>query len=112
MSSILNAAGSALAGIATVGGALQGSSLAQPNLSILGVNVPGIPLISFRDYFLASMESWVTALPLRTQFIALFDRFPPGLTTNLLQNLEPVDAARSIPQPLEHSARLQHGRLV
>lgn len=91
MPSILNAVGNATTGLATIAGVAQGSILAQPSTSILGVNIPGIPLVSFRDYFLASMESWVTALPLRTQYIALIDRYPPGINTSLIQSLEPIN---------------------
>ena len=91
MSSILNAIGSATKGLATVASIARGNPLAQPSVSLLGVNIPGIPLISFRDYFLASMESWVTALPLRTQYIALIDTYPAGINTNLIQSLEPIN---------------------
>lgn len=69
-------------------------SLAQPNINLLGVNIPAVPLISFRDYFLATMESWVTSLPLRTQYVAFFDTFPAGLNTNFIQTLEPTDASK------------------
>jgi hypothetical protein len=64
---------------------------AQPSLNLLGVNIPGVPLISFRDYFLTQMESWVTALPLRTQWVLFFDTFPAGINSSLIQSLEPTD---------------------
>lgn len=91
MSSILNAIGNATTGLATIASVTQGNPLAQPSTSILGVNIPGVPLVSFRDYFLATMESWVTALPLRTQYIALIDTYPAGINTNLIQSLEPIN---------------------
>lgn len=90
MPGILNALGNATAGLATIGGLSQPGGLAQPSVITSNIAIPGIPLISFRDYFLTTMESWVTTIPLRTQYIALFDSFPSQLNTNVLQNLERV----------------------
>lgn len=84
MSGILNAVGNFVKGASN----LAGGSLAQPGLQLFGSNIPGVPLISFRDYFLKSMESWVSTIPLRTQFIAIFESFPRGLNTKMLQSLE------------------------
>lgn len=36
------------------------------------------------------MESWVSSIPMRTQYIIFFDSFPVGLTTGILQSLEPI----------------------
>jgi len=36
------------------------------------------------------MESWIAAIPLRTQWIMFFDNIPAGLNTNILQSLEPL----------------------
>jgi len=91
MPGILNAATNAAAGLATFQSLGSNLSLAQTNATLLGANIPGIPLISFRDYFLTSMESWVSTIPLRTQFIALFERFPVGINTNILRGLEGTD---------------------
>jgi hypothetical protein len=88
MPGILNAVTNAAAGLATVASIGQNATLAAPSIGIAGVGVPGIPLISFRDYFLTTMESWVTSIPTRTQFIAIIDKIPKGMTSSLLQQLE------------------------
>lgn len=90
MSGILNAVGNATAGLATLGGLGTPGGLAAPSVITSNIAIPGIPLISFRDYFLTTMESWVTSIPLRTQYIALFDSFPYNLNSNELKRLEPV----------------------
>lgn len=90
MPGILNAIGNATIGLATIGGLARPGGLAQPSVITSNIAIPGVPLISFRDYFLTSMESWVTSIPLRTQYIALFDSFPAQLNTNVIQNLERV----------------------
>lgn len=69
--------------------------LSQPQVAnLLGFNIPGVPLISTRDYFLLQLQSWITSIPLQTQWIAVIDSFPAALRTNILQNLERVDGAR------------------
>jgi len=72
------------------GGLLTGRNpLFAPQITnLFGFNLPGVPLISVRDYFLAQMETWLTSLPVRTQWIVLIDRFPKALNTNLIQGLE------------------------
>lgn len=90
MPGILNAVSNATVGLATLGGLARPGGLAQPSFIASNIAIPGIPLISFRDYFLTSMESWVTSIPLRTQYIALFDNFPAQLNTNVIQSLERV----------------------
>lgn len=62
--------------------------------SLFGFNIPGVPLISPRDYFLVQMESWFTALPNPTQWIIVIDRYPPALRTSLIQGLERVDGSK------------------
>tara|TARA_A100000172_G_C3041076_1_gene110507 strand:- start:40 stop:864 length:825 start_codon:yes stop_codon:yes gene_type:complete len=91
---ILNALNNITQGISNLTRGTLGGSLAQPNLQLFGVNVPGVPLVSFRDYFITSMSSWVGAIPLRTQWIVLFDNFPVGLNTSMLQDLERVSGDR------------------
>jgi len=88
--SILNAVGNATTALATIGGLNQQGTIAQPSTIVSNVAVPGIPLISFRDYFLTSMESWVASIPLKSQFICLIQQFPPTLNTASLQTLEQV----------------------
>lgn len=69
--------------------------LSQPQLtSVLGFNIPGVPLISTRDYFLLQLQSWLTAIPLQTQWIAVIDSFPRKLNTNILQSLERTDGGK------------------
>lgn len=95
MPGILNAVGNATAGLATLGGLTRPGGLAAPSVIASNLAIPGIPLISFRDYFLTTMESWITTIPLRTQYIALFDGFPSLLNTNILQRLEPVQGNKN-----------------
>jgi len=91
---ILNAINNITQGISNLTRGTLGGSLAQPNIQLFGTNIPGVPLVSFRDVFLKSMESWVGAIPLRTQYIVLFDGFPSGLNTTVLQQLERVSGDR------------------
>lgn len=73
-----------------VSGVLAGTNpLIAPQItSLFGYTVPGIPLISARDYFLTQMESWLTAIPLKTQWLVLIQGYPRALTTQTLQTLE------------------------
>jgi len=87
---ILNSVNNALRGVTNPVNRLVGGTLAQPGLSLFGTNLPGAPLISFRDTFLKSLSQWNTSIPLNTQFIILIDNFPVGLTTQVLRELEPV----------------------
>lgn len=73
--------------------------------NLFGFNIPGIPLISARDYFLVQMESWFTSIPLTTQWVVLINEFPKCINTSLMQSLErtngdkkgfDVDKAKSI----------------
>jgi len=65
------------------------NSLIAPQITnIFGYTIPGIPLISARDYFIAQMESWLTAIPLKTQWLVLIQGYPKALTTQTLQMLE------------------------
>lgn len=69
--------------------------LSQPQITdLLGFNIPGVPLISTRDYFLLQMESWLTSIPTQSQWIAIIDSYPAALNNTLLQNLERTDGAR------------------
>lgn len=61
---------------------------------LIGFNIPGKPLISARDYFLAQMDSWFSTLPMSTQWIVLIERFPVALQTSFIQALERVDAGK------------------
>jgi len=90
MPGILQSINNAIQGISNKTNQLLGGSVAQPGLSLLGTNLPGVPLVSFRDNFLDNLGQWSNSIPLNTQFIAIFDYFPQGLTTNIIQNLEPI----------------------
>ena len=69
--------------------------LSQPQITdLFGFNIPGVPLISTRDYFLLQLQSWLTTIPLQTQWIAVIDSFPYSLRSSILQGLERNDGAR------------------
>jgi hypothetical protein len=72
---------------------------------VLGTNIPGVPIISSRDYFLAQLNSWVSTPALQSQWILLIDGFPPALNSGMMKNLErtggvnaayDINAARTI----------------
>jgi len=71
-------------------GLLNGQNpLTQPQIArLIGFNIPAAPLVSTRDYFLTQLQSWISTPSLQSQWIAIIDRFPPALTTSILQNLE------------------------
>ena len=87
---ILNAANDAIQGVSNLTKGALGGTLAQPNVSLFGTNIPGVPLVSFRNYFIQSMSTWIGAIPLRTQWVVLFDSFPIGLNSDIIRGLEPV----------------------
>lgn len=61
----------------------------QPSLgNILGINIPGYPLISTRDYFILQLESWFTTIPLQSQWMVWIDLFPACIRTDVIQGLE------------------------
>ena len=90
MPGILNSVNNAIQGISNKANNLFGGSVSQPGLSLLGTNLPFVPLVSFRDNFIESLSQWSNTIPLDTQFIVLFDSFPQGVSTNVIQNLEPI----------------------
>ena len=61
VSKLLNSANQAIQKISNTTNGLVGGTFAQPNVNLFGVNIPGVPLISFRDYFLKQMESWAVS---------------------------------------------------
>ncbi len=87
---ILNSVNNVIRGISNPVNSIVGGTLAQPGLSLFGTNLPGSPIVSFRESFLNSLSQWSTSIPLNTQFIVLIDNFPAGLTTQVLRELEPV----------------------
>jgi hypothetical protein len=63
--------------------------LTQPRLGeLFGFNIQGAPLVSTRDYFLLQLESWLTTIPLQSQWIVLIQPFPSCINTNIMQGLE------------------------
>ena len=63
--------------------------LTQPQIGeLFGFNIQGAPLVSTRDYFLLQLESWLTAIPLQSQWIVLIQPFPACINTQILQGLE------------------------
>ena len=89
-SSALDSLGQNIAGIGTGANPLFAPQAAQ----LFGLNLPAVPLISTRDYFLTQMESWFTAIPMSTQWIILIDSYPPGLSTSVIQGLERIDGGK------------------
>lgn len=79
-----------------VGGLFTGTNppFAPQVSSLIGFNIPGVPLLSVRDYFLAQMTSWLTTIPMTTQWIVVIERFPAALNSSFIQALERVDAGR------------------
>lgn len=77
----------------SVKGVVAGTNpLIAPQItSVFGFTIPGIPLISARDYFLLQMESWLTTIPLKTQWLVLIQGYPAALTTTTLQQLERIE---------------------
>jgi len=69
-------------------------SFAPQITELFGFNVPGVPLISPRDYFLFQMESWFTSIPMSTQWIIVIDNYPVALRSDIIQGLEIVDGSK------------------
>lgn len=88
--SALNSLGQNFQGIATGTNPLFAPQVTQ----LFGFNIPAVPLISPRDYFLFQMESWFTALPMTTQWIVVIDNYPYALRTNIIQGLERIDGSK------------------
>jgi hypothetical protein len=89
-SSALDSLGQNLIGIGTGANPLFAPQVSQ----LFGLNLPAVPIISTRDYFLTQMESWFTALPMATQWIVLIDSYPVGLNTSIIQGLERTDGSK------------------
>lgn len=75
----------------TLGNAGNLSNLGQGNINLLGGNIPVVPIVSYRDYFLTMMETWVASIPTNNQFIVLIETFPNALVKDWMAGL--VDAA-------------------
>jgi len=75
----------------TLGNAGNLSNLGQGNLNLLGGNIPAIPIISYRDYFLTMMETWIASIPTNNQFVILIETFPNAIVKDWMAGL--LDAA-------------------
>ena len=74
---------------AGLGGLASGTTpLGAPSIELMGTNIPLVPLISPRDYFLQILDTWSASIPTRTQWIIVFESFPPALNTKIIQQLE------------------------
>jgi len=62
--------------------------------NLFGFNIPGVQIISPRDYFLTQMESWFTSIPMSTQWIIVVDNYPKAIRTQIMQGLERVDGSK------------------
>lgn len=71
----------------TLGNAGNISNLGQGNLNIFGANVPFIPIISSRDYFLTILETWIGSIPTNNQFVVLIETFPNALVKDWASGL-------------------------
>jgi hypothetical protein len=91
ISSALNSLGQNVVGLATGANPLFAPQITQ----LFGMNIPGVPIISPRDYFLQQMQSWYSAFPMSTQWIVLIDAYPAGLQTSIIQSLERTDGAKA-----------------
>jgi len=86
----LNSLGQNFTGLGTG----QNPAFAPQAAELFGFNIPGVPLISPRDYFLVQMESWFTAIPNTSQWVIVIDNYPQALRTNIIQGLERHDGSR------------------
>lgn len=75
-------------------GAGTNASFAPQAINLFGFNIPAVPIISPRDYFLVQMESWFTAIPSSSQWIVVVDNYPQALRTSVIQGLERTDGSR------------------
>lgn len=79
-----------------VGGLFTGVNppFAPQVTDLVGFNIPGKPLISARDFFLSQMTSWLTSIPMTTQWVVVIERFPKALNSSFIQSLERIDAGK------------------
>lgn len=87
----------ALAGIVNSvinsGGGSQ-PAFAPQGANLFGYNLPGVPNVSPRDFFLTQLESWYTSIPLNTQWMVMIDRYPACISTDIIQGLERIDGGK------------------
>ena len=88
--SALDSIGDNFAGL----GAGTNSLIAPQAVNLFGFNIPGVPIVSARDYFLVQMESWFTAIPKNSQWLIVIDRYPPAIRSSVIQGLERHDGSK------------------
>ena len=71
------------------------SSPGSASIELLGTNIPLIPLVSYRNHFLRTLESWSGTIPNQYQWMVLIDMFPNALYTDLIQHLEGTNGDKS-----------------
>lgn len=91
----------------TLGNAANISNLSQLNANVGGINVPFMPLVSSRDYFLTILETWVASIPTNNQFMVLIETFPNALVKNWMVGL--VDSATNVVNTLGDAVGLDLG---
>lgn len=76
--------------LGSFGGLVNGTNpISQPQIAqFVGINIPGVPLVSTRDYFLTQLDSWITTPSLQSQWIAVIESFPSALASSIIRNLE------------------------
>lgn len=73
---ISNVFGSALGNSSNI------ANLGQLNANVGGVNLPIMPVISNRDYFLSILNTWIGSIPTNNQFVVIFESFPTAVVSN------------------------------
>ena len=86
----LNSLGNNFTGLGTGTNTL----FAPQAINLFGFNIPGVPIISVRDYFLTQMESWFTSIPMSTQWVIVIDNYPVAIRTQIIQGLERIDGSK------------------
>jgi hypothetical protein len=63
--------------------------------TVFNTNIPGVPLVSTRDFFLFQLSSWITSFPLMSQWICVIETYPSALNTGILQGLERTGGSKN-----------------
>lgn len=93
----------------SAGNILKNPSTASVNL--FGTNVPMVPLISQRDHFLRMLSTWSGSIPNQFMWMVLIDRFPPAVSTQMLQKFEPRGDGGNIGNNIDKNLRTTAGYL-
>lgn len=93
----------------SAGNILKNPGAASVNL--FGTNVPMVPLISQRDHFLRMLSTWSGSIPNQYMWMVLIDRFPPAVSTQMLQKFEPRGDGGNIGNNIDKNLRTTAGYL-